>query len=160
MNLSFVSITTALPPAEKTDKDQARDKKDEQIQERWRAGIEAKLEWPEIRFPVVIRGDTYLSSPEQLQIMLGLPSVPRTSTTVIPNLETPRTSSEIEAEPETEAQPEEEAVICDVNLDQITRIEQGWVSEEIVVMFENEERFALVVLAERKLNKEKEEAKQ
>ncbi|KAI1109439.1 hypothetical protein F5Y14DRAFT_432519 [Nemania sp. NC0429] len=102
MTLSFASY-----------KDQARAIKDEQIQERWRASIEAKLEWPEIRFPVAIRAGTGLSSPEQLQTMLGLPSIPQTSTTtVIANLETPCTGTGSEAE----AEPEIEIVICNVNL--------------------------------------------
>ncbi|KAI0870792.1 hypothetical protein GGS24DRAFT_474021 [Hypoxylon argillaceum] len=95
--------------------------KNQQIQERWRRGIENRLEVSEKRFPIVIRAGTALSSPEDLKDMLDLESIPKTFTT--------KTASLLLSESDYIAAPREEIVYCEVSWEQVTEIkEKGWAS--------------------------------
>ncbi|KAI1281527.1 hypothetical protein F5Y07DRAFT_395372 [Xylaria sp. FL0933] len=114
------------------------DTKEQQLQKRWRSAIEADKIMPEKRFPIVIKTDTVLSSPMKLQAILHLPSAPPTTTTKVTSLSSP--------DLDINEGGDEEVVICSINCEQVSIIEEGWVSEEIVVWFEGQKRFAMIVL--------------
>ncbi|KAI0104971.1 hypothetical protein GGR51DRAFT_520459 [Nemania sp. FL0031] len=128
-----------------TRKESAEDIRDREIQKRWRDGIEARLEIPEIRFPVVIQDGTGLSSPEQLQTLLQLPTIPETMKTTTTSIGQMDTNFD-----------EKETVICDVNWEQLSILKKGWVSEQDVVWFKGKKRFAVRLLPERKPQVEEE----
>ncbi|KAI0441108.1 hypothetical protein F4803DRAFT_524600 [Xylaria telfairii] len=114
-----------------------KDKKGAELYNRWREGIEANVKMPERRFPVVIEANTALSSPEQLKTVLNLPSIPEMLTTQT-------TSLKLESgDDETSSRG---VNICAVNWKQINFLRNGWNSEEIVVWFNNQKRFAIRVL--------------
>ncbi|KAI0533549.1 hypothetical protein GGR58DRAFT_486151 [Xylaria digitata] len=115
----------------------AEDTKERKLYNRWNDGIEDKFEMPEKRFPVVIGDGTALLSPEQLEAMLNLPSVPKATITKTASLGFRDIDSETVVR---------EVNICDVSWEQILTIEKGWDSEDMVVWFNNQEKFALRVL--------------
>ncbi|KAF2963101.1 hypothetical protein GQX73_g10463 [Xylaria multiplex] len=116
----------------------AEDTKEQKLYKRWRDGIEAKFEMPEKRFPVIIGDGTILLSPEQLKTMLNLPSVPKITIT--------KTGKFGYWDPDAEP-PVREVTICDVSMEHILLIRDKWNSEDVVVWFNNKERFAMRVLS-------------
>ncbi|KAI1126482.1 hypothetical protein F5Y10DRAFT_293723 [Nemania abortiva] len=150
-----------------------REIRNRQIQERWRKGIENRLELPENRFPIIIRAGTGVSSPENLKDILGLESVPKTFTTKTTSLgssdadtQTPITktislemtdaypgtsitgTADLEVpEKDPMTAPREEVVYCEVSWKQITAMrEKGWAWEQIVIWYNGQKRFARVIL--------------
>ncbi|KAI0426858.1 hypothetical protein F5Y09DRAFT_345299 [Xylaria sp. FL1042] len=123
----------------KVDDKYVNDTKEQKLQKRWRSAIEADKIMPEKRFPVVIQTDTALPSPVKLQGIFDLPSAPPTTTTKVTSLSSPDLNFDMAGE--------EEVVICGINREQVNIIREGWVSEEVVVWFEGQTRFAMILLS-------------
>ena len=111
-------------------------------QETWMAAINAyRSGWrpPEVRFPIVIRPGSYVSSPQVLQQLADLPSVPEVTTTTITGW-----GSQTEGI-NKDGSPPEEVQICDVSFDQLKLIEERVEYERILVWFQHTRRFAVLV---------------
>ncbi|KAK9418474.1 hypothetical protein SUNI508_07962 [Seiridium unicorne] len=98
----------------------------------WAAGIRR----PEPRFPVIIASDSPISSPEKLQTIAGLASVPQVTTT---------TEVEMLSDDEVEPANGKKVQICDVDWDQVQRIKAITEWENACVFFNGEKRHAVLV---------------
>ncbi|KAL3428489.1 hypothetical protein PVAG01_01998 [Phlyctema vagabunda] len=93
---------------------------------------------PEVRFPIVIGADGPISSPEKLQELADLPSVPEVSWTV---------QTCIHLDDDEYGIGEGGLQICHVNYDGLLKIRERTESEYLHVWFQNTQRRALLILS-------------
>ncbi|KAK9794510.1 hypothetical protein SCARD494_05580 [Seiridium cardinale] len=98
----------------------------------WAAGIRRQ----EPRFPIIIASDSPISSPEKLQAIAGLPSVPEVTRT---------TEVEMFSDDEVESADGNKVQVCDVDWNQMEKIKATTEWEETLVLFNGQKRFAVLV---------------
>lgn len=126
------------PKIEPKEIDDGEQLEDQATRHRWLKGVKAYSEgWkmPETRYPVVIQSDTWLTSAEKLKGLIDLTSTPKTCITKTTSLFPPDTSGG------------KEVSICDVNWEQLNLIEEKTKAKQELVWFNNQKRFALVILS-------------
>lgn len=88
---------------------------------------------PERRFPVIITSSTGpFTTPEKLQEVADLPSVPEVKRTTMTSL----------LEDEAKELEKEEVQYCDVNWEQLVRVYDYSEGEDVIVWFQEKKRFA------------------
>lgn len=107
--------------------------------EAWQAASKAYMsgtDKPPPRFPIVISQDCFISTAEKLQQLADLPTLPQIETTRT----APRRWEDLDAPPADDR----EVQICDVDMDQLNRIEDVTEGESISVWFRGTRRDAWV----------------
>ncbi|RDL31415.1 uncharacterized protein BP5553_09624 [Venustampulla echinocandica] len=104
------------------------------------AAYQSGWRMPEKRAPVVISPDGPVSTPEKLQELAELPSVPE----VVGTTKTTLRARDSDAD---RSKDTEKVQICEVNWEQLDRINERAECEEIYVWFEDAQRAAVVILS-------------
>lgn len=102
--------------------------------EEWQAAREyAKSGLPEeARFPVIITSSGPFTTPEKIQEVAGLSSVPEVKRTTLTSV----------LEEEAKELDKEEVLYCDVNWKQLKRVRAYSEGKDVIVWFEEKQRFA------------------
>lgn len=114
--------------------------------EQWHLASRPRAPEPEKRYPVIINSSTgLLRTPQELQRLAGLPSLPHVLCTTKAS-----SSDKVEGASRDHDGTEPEMMqYCDVNWEQLLRVQERTKGENVIVWFQGKKRFAWLARLEK-----------